>query len=126
MADLPPDHLHASQPSRSDGPTRDVRLPPVPGRPQEAGPAAPDGIADQPTDRLQPLRGPVREPTLTFDPPPAETGRPPSEPPAARMPPPPAPAGSGGRRWPWVLLVLLPLVVIVVSGVWLFVLFRGR
>jgi ATP/ADP translocase len=29
---------------------------------------------------------------------------------------------EGSRRWPWVLMALLPIIVIVGSGIWLFIL----
>lgn len=129
-----------------DDPTRDIRLPrpagspPLVVRPEwstyAAGPAAapdvaaaqepvapsepvapaekPPRLRDEPTDELpeRPVRR--REPTLQFGngagfPRPAPTPIPP-EAPVRR------------RRVPWVLLVLLPLVVIVGSGIWLLVL----
>ena len=120
----------------------------------EAPPPQPDTIAGQPTDKLSSLPQ-ERQRTLTFGAPgdgrpgPAASGSPfadsappsPSAPPAAPAPdyPPPrtgAPsydslsyevsgAPPRGRRWPWVALVLLPVLVIAVSGVLLFLLLGG-
>jgi hypothetical protein len=118
MTDRPPDH----PPSQgSDGPTRDIRRPPLPPPPY----SAPD---DEPTDRLRPPDEQDRRSTLAFDSPPPGVGygRPPFGSPGTSAPvvPPSAPApppraarpGPAERKWPWVLLVLLPLVVIVVTG----------
>jgi hypothetical protein len=137
--------------SKFDDPTRDIRLPPPPGSPplvvrpewssftarQQPVPAeqpptetavAPtagigtsaarrplDALAEEPTDQLvQP--GPPRERTLEF----AQGD---AAPLAASTP---APAAvrqrEGSRRWPWVLMALLPIIVIVGSGIWLFIL----
>lgn len=103
-----------------------------PGTAQEAGqpvpevapPAAPS-IADQPTDNLQPPGRPAREKTLTFGPP-GEGAMP--HPPAAVRPnyamPRVVPAPRS-RRWPWVVLIALPLIVIAVAAVLLVILLRG-
>jgi hypothetical protein len=135
-----------------DDPTRDIRLPPAPGSPPLAvrpewssytarqppvpadpapveAPAAPtadlgkatsrrlqDVLADEPTDQLVPPSGRQREPTLKF---------PQGEPAPARpavSPAPVAPQPVRSRRWPWVLLALLPIIVIAGSGIWLFIL----
>lgn len=147
-------------------PTRDIRLPPLPGRPEPGlpsewerlrseraaaaaavpdtavpegeGPAGPTAgtLADQPTDQLgQPPQGP-RDRTLTFRGTAAErwaAGHPATPDPAWSS----VPAGSTpvvaprrrpedrSRRWPWVLLTLVPILVIVVTGVWLLLLMRG-
>jgi hypothetical protein len=105
----------------TDGPTRDIRLPPLPPPPYHA----PD---DEPTDRLQPPGDPDRQRTLAFDSPAGDLGQPPFGSPEAvspapvLQPPAPVPAPPAGgpeprpRRWPWVLLVLLPLLVIVGAG----------
>jgi hypothetical protein len=73
-------------------------------------------LASEPTDELFPGR-PQRNPTLKF-----EQGAGASAP----VPPPvhaPVQArDDGGRRWPWVLIALLPVIVIVGSGIWLFIL----
>lgn len=133
-----------------DDPTRDIRLPPPPGTPPltvrpewssyaapgaskarstAQAPAAPEVAPDpgppnrtqrldsEPTDELFPGRR-LRDPTLKF-----EQG---SATPAPVVPPvhPPVrtPDDGRSRRWPWVLIVLLPIVVIVGSGIWLFLL----
>jgi hypothetical protein len=80
-----------------------------------APPAEADVPADEPTDELRPAAGVLREKTLQFGHGQGSHGRP------------VAVAATQGRserarRWPWVLLALLPLVVIAGSGVWLFVL----
>jgi hypothetical protein len=158
-------------------PTRDIRLPPLPGRPSpelppeweqlrseraaspstaaqatatpdtvapQAGlPAAasqdttpPDSMANQPTDQLgRPAQGP-RDRTLTIRGTAAErwaAGHPATPDPAwSSVPPGPAPVVAPRRRpeekprrWPWVLLTLVPILVIVVTGVWLLILMRG-
>ena len=120
----------------------------------KAPPPQPDTLAGQTTDKLSSLPD-ARQRTLTFgaqgegSPGAASSGSPfpgasppsPSAPPAAAAPfyPPPGPGepsyGSPayqvrgdpthGRRWPWVVLVLLPILVIAVSGVLLFLLLGG-
>ena len=153
-------------------PTRDIRLPPLPGRPspelppeweqlrsareasastaapdtadrdtatpQAAMPAAAsqDTLADQPTDKLgRPAQGP-RDRTLTFRGTAAErwaAGHPATPDPAwSSVPASPAPVVAPrrrteerSRRWLWVLLTLVPILVIVVTGVWLLILMRG-
>lgn len=160
---------------RSSGladPTRDIRLPSLPGR---AGPelppewealrseratsadspdatpssrevgasdtaapnmAPPGTLADQPTDQLgQPPQG-ARDKTLTFSGTAVQrwaAGHPATPDPAwTSVPPEPGPVVVGprarderSRRWPWVVLALLPVLVIAVTGVWLLVLMRG-
>jgi hypothetical protein len=117
-----------------DGPTRDIRLPrpagspPLVVRPEwssyaaqpdapsepAALPEKPPRLTEQPTDELpEPTRRP-REPTLRFE----GGGGFPRPAPAPRIPEQPA----RSRKWPWVLAALLPVVVIVGSGIWLFVL----
>ena len=147
--------------SRLADPTRDIRLPPLPGTagpelppewegfrpeaaaassvpPETAAPedAAPDTLADQPTDQLgQPPEG-NRDKTLTFSGTAAQrwaAGHPATHDPAwTSVPPEPGPVVVGprahlerSRRWPWVVLTLVPLLVIVVTGVWLLVLMQG-
>ena len=97
---------------------------PVPGAaesPSAAHPAGPptraQRLAGEPTDELFPPGGLQRDPTLKFEqgagaPQPAPL--PPAAPVRAR--------NDGGRRWPWVLIALLPIIVIVGSGIWLFIL----
>jgi hypothetical protein len=150
-------------------PTRDIRLPPLPGTagpelppeweslrparetaseavspPPEVevrdtatpDPALPPPLADQPTDQLgQPTEG-ARDKTLTFSGTAAQrwaAGHPATPDPAwTSVPPEPGPVVVGprardarSRRWPWVVLTLVPILVIVVTGVWLLVLMRG-
>jgi hypothetical protein len=130
-------------------PTRDIRLPaladrppsvvplewsgvqppspqPPPAQPASPGPAsgrAGDGAAatrirseDLQTDDLRAPRSASRERTIAFASPEAAVGRP--TPTVGRKPRPP-------RRWPWIVLALLPVLVIVVSGVWWFLLLRA-
>jgi hypothetical protein len=92
----------------------------------------PDEVrADQPTDQLTSPRPKDRDPTLTFDGSARERW-------AAGHAAPPDPAWSSvpapgtrvsarerSRRWPWVVLTLVPLVVIVGAGLWLLLLMRG-
>jgi hypothetical protein len=86
----------------------------------DLGKAAPrrplDVLADEPTDQLVQPGGTPRERTLEF----AQNEVAPVRPPVS--PPPVVPARDGGRRWPWVLMALLPVIVIVGSGIWLFIL----
>jgi hypothetical protein len=141
-----------SGPHAFDDPTRDIRLPPPPGGPPlvirpewssyaareqpvpaEAPPtetaAAPtagigasaarrplDALAEEPTDQLVRPGSPPRERTLEL--PHGDAAPLPVSTPAA----PAAPVREGGRRWPWVLMALLPIIVIVGSGIWLFIL----
>lgn len=88
----------------------------------EALPRSPDAIARQPTDTLSsPWR--VREQTLSFGAP-ADGGRAPAAL-GSRSPDFAAPAATRTRRWPWVVLILLPILVIAISGVLLFLLLGG-
>ena len=142
MTDPAPD---APRPQGFDGPTRDIRLPPAPGSPPlvvrpewssftgppaAADPAPPSvapaqgtlgpptraqRLANEPTDELVPPGGGPREPTLKFD---HGTGAPSR--PAPVAPAPGRPERS--RKWPWVVLTLLPVMIIVGSGIWLLVL----
>jgi hypothetical protein len=138
-------------------PTRDIRLPPLPGTPSpelpqewaglraepastpapepaaEPAGSSPDALVDQPTDELGSPPGTARDRTLTFDgtsaqrwaaglpatPDPAWSSVPPGPPPVVA---PRSRAAERSRRWPWVVLTLLPILVIVVTGVWLLVL----
>jgi hypothetical protein len=141
-----PDPTRDASAQGFDDPTRDIRLPPAPGSPPvalrpewssyaphpaepDAGasglpagsiapPDAPPRLIDQPTDELEQPTPRPRDRTLQFGdgagfPRPAPT--PVSPDPVVRS-----------RRWPWVLLALLPIVVIVGSGIWLFVLLSGH
>jgi hypothetical protein len=92
---------------------------------------------DQPTDEVGgPPKG-AREPTLTFEgtsserwaaglaatPDPAWSPLPPRSGPVVG--PRPRPARERGRRWPWVVLTLVPLLIIVGAGIWLLLLLRA-
>jgi hypothetical protein len=93
-------------------PTDDVAPPPLPG----TAPAKPGPLLDQPTDELDPPRGRSRERTLAFASPEMAGGRPaPTVGPTPRRP----------RRWPLVVLALLPVLVIAGAGIALLVLLRG-
>lgn len=146
----PPGAQPAGPPS--DDRTRDLRRPSLPNQPPaEALPSQPDTIAGQPTDRL-PSPPRERERTLTFGAPAADRPGPASGSPVADVaaPAPGAPgaaplqpspgigapsyglpssgtgvAPTGGRRWPWVVLVLLSILVIAGTGVLLFLLLGG-
>jgi hypothetical protein len=138
-----------------DDRTRDITLPPLPDRPPPALPrewvgrapsapvpdtSAPDfsapppdthvpeaapsseaspetiraSLVNQPTDELRPGRRTPREPTLSF-----------SEPEMVRRPIGPVQVDRAPRRWPWVVLVLLPILVITGAGIALFVVLGG-
>ena len=141
----PPQHGQAPTAFGGPDPTRDIRLPPLTDRPASAMPrewaaiqpeqpgpdfsapppdiqetdevsAKPGPEFDQPTDELDPPRGRSRERTIAFASPEMAGGRPaPTVGRTSRRP----------RRWPWVALALLPVVVIVVTGAWLFLLLRA-
>ncbi|RBY95299.1 hypothetical protein DQ237_14600 [Blastococcus sp. TF02-8] len=149
MSDGPQQH-----PPTPDDRTRDITLPPMPDRPPAvlpkaweglhgrvdqpttavpgpapAPPAAPPQVsredavariearllASQRTDELAPPPGPGRrDRTLSF-----------SSPEMRNRPVEPVRVGRTARRWPWVLLTLLPIVVIVGAGVTWLLLLRG-
>jgi hypothetical protein len=86
MTDRPQDDARREVPAQgSDDPTRDIRLPPMPGRPApavppewaglvhtpEPTPPARTRLADQPTDELDNPAAAVRQRTLAFTPPPS-------------------------------------------------------
>ena len=146
-------------------PTRDIRLPPLPGTagpglppewealrtdgdrsapeptsPRLAAPAADDTtsetLVNQPTDELGRRPEGVRDKTLTFRGTSAQrwaAGHPATPDPAwSSVPAAPGPAvaprprpDGRSRRWPWVVLTMVPILVIVVTGVWLLILMRG-
>ena len=150
----PPQHDRPPTAPNGPDPTRDIRLPPLLDRPPAAMPrawaaaragesaAAPDApspddsrpddsrpedaalsaqprpavLPDEPTDVLAPPHGRPRERTLSFASPEAAPGRP--MPTVGRTPRRP-------RRWPWVVMALLPVLVIVISGIWWFLLLRA-
>jgi hypothetical protein len=88
-------------------------------RPVDAARSAqprPAVVPDEPTDVLAPPHGRPRERTLAFASPEAAPGRP--MPTVGRTP-------RGRRRWPWVLISVLPVLVIVISGIWWYLLLRS-
>jgi hypothetical protein len=144
MTDRPQD-----DPRPHDDRTRDITLPPLPDRPPPALPkewasldssaatpdvpaptaeAASDGptlrafpgedprLHDQPTDKVGSPRLRVRPPerTLAF-----------SSPEMVHRPVDPVSVGRAPRRWPWVVLTLLPILVIAGAGIALLVILRG-
>ena len=140
------------EPPRSSlaDPTRDIRLPPLPGTPPPAVPpeweeAVPQRapspapaaeqpveiVADQETDQLTSPRPKDRDPTLTFDGSARErwaAGHAATPDPAWSSVPAPAPLVAPrerSRRWPWIVLTLIPVVVILGTGIWLLLLMRG-
>ncbi len=140
------------EPPRSSlaDPTRDIRLPPLPGTPPPAVPPEWEGavplrapaqepdaeqpveiVADQETDQLTSPRPKDREPTLTFDGSARErwaAGHAATPDPAWSSVPAPAPVVAPrerSRRWPWIVLTLIPVVVIVGTGIWLLLLMQG-
>jgi hypothetical protein len=78
-------------------------------------PTRAERLAGEPTDELVPPASLVREPTLKFD----QGSGAPVGPPAVAPATPPA---RRARKWPFLVLVLIPVLVIVGSGIWLLVL----
>ncbi|MCV2489751.1 hypothetical protein OF117_10295 [Geodermatophilus sp. YIM 151500] len=115
--------------SAADGSTGAPATPPSP--PQRR--PSVDPVADQPTDRLAPRTGHGRKRTLTFAPVGPSGGHAATpDGTAPRRPGAPRPPGMPSvvprrrrRRWPWVLLTLLPFVVIAGAGAVLAVLLLG-
>ena len=122
-------------PHQDDERTRDLAWPlPPPPAPEPAGPdfsAPPPGLPepdrepptaervapsafDKPTAALDGRRSRDRNPTLTF-----------SSPEMVHRPVGPIQVGRSPRRWPWVVLSVVPVLVIVVTGIWLFLLLRA-
>lgn len=114
------------EPHAVDSPTRDIRLPPLPDRAappvdEPAGaPPFPTGrtsdrprLEEQSTDQLAHGTVRPRERTLAF-----------SSPEMGRRPVGPVTVGPS-RRWPWVVLVLLPVLVIVGAAIALLLVFQG-
>jgi hypothetical protein len=128
----PPQHARASDEPVGGGadPTRDIRLPSLPDRPPSILPSqwasaqppaekarpVPTSLVDQPTDTLGPPGGRPRECTIAFASPEMATGRPASTVGPTRRRP---------RRWPWVVLTLVPILVILGAGLTLVLLLRG-
>ncbi|RBY78573.1 hypothetical protein DQ239_08475 [Blastococcus sp. TF02-09] len=111
--------LPHGRPSPLDAPTTAVAGPvaPPPPRAVEVDPAAEEArrLARSRTDELrsQPRAG-VRQRTLAF-----------SSPEMQHRPIEPVTVDRTPRRWPWVVLTLLPIVVILASAVGWLVLLRG-
>jgi hypothetical protein len=110
----------AAQPERAnrfDDPTRDIRLTSAPGTFSVAAgsPTRAERLAAEPTDELVPPASLVREPTLKFE----QGSGAPLAPPAVSPAIPPA---RRARKWPFLVLALIPVLVIVGSGIWLLVL----
>ena len=138
-----------TEPDRPSGadPTRDIRRLPLGDRPlppqrPDSGTAGSEPTTsglhvDQPTDQVSAPPQGIREPTLTFQgtnaerwaaghatsPDPAWSPLPPRSGPVVG--PRPRPPRERGRRWPWVVLTLIPLLVIVGAGIWLLLLLRA-
>jgi len=142
----PPEHPFAPGPTGAmgDDPTRDIRLPPVPGRaapslpaawaqpmaaeeilgetPAEEVPAERAAIGEEParswrderTDEHLPPPLKRRDPTLAF-----------SSPEMRHRPIDPVQVGRSPRRWPWFVLAALPVLIIVGTGIWLLLLLRA-
>jgi hypothetical protein len=77
-------------------------------------PTRAERLAGEPTDELVPPASLVREPTLKFE---QGSGAPVGSPAAAPATPP-----RRARKWPFLVLALIPVLVIVGSGIWLLVL----
>jgi hypothetical protein len=123
-------------PERADATAAPVQTP-APATPPVPEPTTSGVQVDQPTDEVVgPPKG-VREPTLTFEgtsserwaaglaatPDPAWSPVPPRSGPVVG--PRPRPARERGRRWPWVVLTLVPLLIIAGAGIWLLLLLRA-
>ncbi len=131
------DRTHDHPPAPDDR-TRDITLPPLPDRPppampkawagrpaparvepvvEEADPAVEEAgrLARSRTDEILPPPMPVvRERTLAF-----------SSPEMRHRPIEPVRVDRTPRRWPWVVLTLLPILVILASTVGWLILLRG-
>ena len=119
----------AAQPSAASG-APDVSTPPPetatsallpPPAPSPAPVPAPAGewsdrtsLADQPTDEVRRPRGTPREATIRF-----------SEPEMVHRPAGPVRVDRMPRRWPWVVLFVVPVLVIAAAGITLLVLLRA-
>jgi hypothetical protein len=122
------DRTH-DEPTAPDDRTRDITLPPLPDRPppvlprEWAGlaPAAPAAeeearrLAKGRTDEIEQPPAAARERTLAF-----------SSPEMRHRPIEPVQVGANPRRWPWVLLTLVPVLVILGFGIAWLVLLVGR
>jgi hypothetical protein len=113
MTDSPPQD-QAATPTGGPDPTRDIRWAALPRLQRPV--AAESSAVDQPTDQLDPPFGRSRERTIAFASPEAAVGRP--KPTIGRTP-------RAARRWPWVVLALLPVLVIAGAGIWWVLLLRA-
>ena len=123
-----PQHDRAPDASAGGGAdsTRDIRLPSPTARPpvlpprwasaQPPAAKARPSLVDQPTDKLRTPGGRPREHTIAFASPEAAAGRP---------APTVGPTRRRSRRWPWVVLTLVPILVILGAGITLLLLLRG-
>jgi hypothetical protein len=109
-----PSQEQAGNPFAGADPTRDIRRVALPRLKRQV--VGEPSTVDQPTDQLNPPFGRPRERTIAFASPEAAVGRP--KPSVGRTP-------RSPRRWPWVVLALLPVLVIAVSGVWWVLLLRS-
>jgi hypothetical protein len=110
---------------------------PVPDMAADPEPTTSGLRVDQPTDDVPRPPDGARDRTLTFEgtsserwaaghaasPDPAWSAIPAR--PGPVVGPRPRPVREKGRRWPWVVLTLVPLLVIVGAGVWLLLLLRA-
>jgi len=113
MTDSPPQDQPGTSSAGAD-PTRDIRWAALPRLERQV--VGEPSTVDQPTDQLSPPFGRPRERTIAFASPEAAAGRPKAT--VGRTPRP-------ARRWPWVVLTLLPVLVIAVSGLWWVLLLRA-
>jgi hypothetical protein len=106
--------------SEGPGPGPDFSAPPPDTHVVDVAPPAAQPnrtpLVDEPTDQLDPPSGRPRERTLAFASPEMAGGRP--------MPT-VGPTSRGPRRWPWVVLTLLPILVIAGAGITLLLLLRS-
>lgn len=151
LADPAPSPVERFEPGSGDAPdaTAVVSAPRAP----EPAPPRPYRLPDEPTDKMS-SPPQVRQPTLAFDSPAAPApsvvgtpapvsappqfapfgspsaaapgrGTPSSGPPPSSGPTPRVIARERKRRWPWVVLTVLPILVIIAVGILLFVLLGG-
>ena len=104
----PPSHDQAARAFGAADPTRDIRLPPLADRPPSAMPQEWASMQPTPSPATCHLRGRERDGPLAG----------PAAPSVGRTPRRP-------RRWPWVALTLLPVLVIAGAGIALLVLLRA-
>ena len=107
-AAAPPPAVSPS-PDTEQAPGTETAAPEQPARPPWGTP-----LVDQPTDELGKLGAQPRERTLAF-----------SSPEMSQRPAGPVHVARTPRRWPWVLVALLPLLIIAGTGIALLLLFQG-